>query len=84
MVSLDGNQIFYQLLSLVQAQIQKQPRSQHQEEMLVKCVREIVASKAKPCLFILASTKSVKRVGKDSPIKLVPSDLIRELAKYFF
>ena len=69
---------------MIYAQVQKRPLSQDQQELLVKCVKEVAFIKAKESLFIMASTKSVKRVGIHSPIKLVPSDLLRELAKFFF
>ena len=84
MSSLDRNCITEELEVLIQAQIDKEPLSQDQQELLVKCVREVTVIKAKEWLFIWASTKSVKRVGIHSPIKLVPSDLIRGLAKFFF
>ena len=83
MSSLDRNCITEELEVLIQAQIDKEPLSQDHQELLVKCVREVAVIKAKEQLFILAFTKSVKRIGKDSPIKLVPSDLIRELVKFF-
>ena len=83
MNSLGGNRISEELKVLIRAQVRKLLLSQEQQELLVKCVREVTVVKTKEWLFILASTKSVKRVGKGSPIKLVPSDLLRELAKFF-
>ena len=81
--SLEYNQISSDLKTLIQTQIGKLPLSQEQQELLVKCVRDVAIAKTKEWLFILASTKSVKRVGVHSPVKLVPSDLIRELVKFF-
>ena len=75
-----GNHISDELETLIEAQVDKEPLSQDQHDLLVKYVRQV---KAKEWLFVLASTKSVKRIGEDSPIKLVPSDLLRELAKFF-
>ena len=69
---------------MIQAQLDKEPLSQEQQELLVKCVIEVAVAKSKSCLFTLASTKSAKRVGVHSLIKLVPSDLLRELAKFFY
>ena len=80
---LSGNHISEELKTLIRAQVDKEPLSQNQQELLVKCVRQVTVAKSKEQLFILASTKSAKRVGIHSPIKLVPSDLIRELAKFF-
>ena len=77
------NSISEELRALIQTQAVKNPLSQEQQELLVKCVKEVAIIKAKEWLFILALTKSVKRVGKDSPVKLVPSDLLRELVKFF-
>ena len=80
MNSLGGNHISEELTTLIQTQVRKEPLSRDQQKLLIKCVRKV---RAKEWLFVLASTKSVKRIGEDSPIKLVPSDLIRELAKFF-
>ena len=71
------------LNTLIEAQVYKKPLSQKQQELLAECVIEVAVAKSKSCLFTLASTKSVKRVGVQSPIKLVPSDLLRELATFF-
>ena len=83
MNSLDDNFISEELKTLIQAQVDKQPFPQDQHDLLVKCVEEVTVAKSKEWLFILALTKSSKRVGIHSPIKLVPSDLLRELAKFF-
>ena len=81
--SLGDNQISEELDTLIYAQVQKRPLSQDQQKLLVKCVKEVANIKSKEWLFVLASTKSVKRIGIHSPIKLVPSDLLRMLAKFF-